>query len=370
MKKMLLRSALLMLGTLVFTACSDDDNNNSTPELVNVTEGVFVLNEGSYFSGIDGSLSYIDYATNQITNNVFANKNGRSLGGTPNDAIIYGSKMYIATTDENRVEVVDVQTTASLGYVTLTQPRKLVAEGGLVYVSSYAGTVSSIDTTSFSIVKTSEVIGANLEGITALNGFLYVCNGWNADYTYNTNVVKLNLSDLTKVKDITVVSNPARILTDGANVYVQSVGNYADIAPAIQKIDAADQVKTLCNEGLYLSYYNGKIYYVATAYDENWNTIGSYKVYDLATQETTTFTEGTDIFSPCAIAVDPNTGVVYISSYNPSAYGGADYAGAGYIVAYNNDGTKWAQYNAGVAPTTYVFNTASYPQSGKEQIVK
>jgi len=365
MKKLISRAALLLMGALAFTACSDDDNKNTTSELVNVTEGVFVLNEGSYFSGIDGSLSYINYATNQITNGIFASKNGRSLGGTPNDAIIYGSKMYIATTDEGRVEVIDVKTQASLGYATLTQPRKLVADGGFVYVSSYAGTVSRIDTTSFQIVKTSEVIGANLEGITALNGYLYVCNGWNPDYTYNNNVVKLDASTLAKVKDITVVTNPARILTDGTDIYVQSIGNYADVSAAIQKIDAADVVTTLCNEGLYLSYYKGKIYYVATSYDENWNTIAAYKVYDLATGATTTFVEGSEVFSPCALAVDPYTGLVYVSSYSQGAYGSADYAGAGYIVVYNNDGTFWKQYDAGVAPTTYVFNTASYVKTGE-----
>ena len=357
MKKILFCAALLM-GTLVFTACSDDDNNGA-PEMVTVTNGLFILNEGSYYSHIDGSLSYLDYSTQELTNGVFAAKNGRSLGGTPNDAIIYGTKMYIASTDEGRVEVIDATTLESLDYTPLTQPRKLVGEGGYVYVTSYEGTVSRIDTTTYEIVETSEVIGANLEGITALNGFLYVCNAWNNDYTYNTNVVKLDAATLDKVSDITVVTNPTRILNDGTNVYVQSTGDYGEVVPTIQKIDANDEVTTHCN-GLYMALYNGKLYHVPTTTDANYVTLGSYEIYDLATGENTTFTEGDEIFSPAGIAVDPNTGIVYISSFRESVYGGVDYSGASYVVAYNSDGTMLQQYEAGVNPSTFVFQTSSH----------
>lgn len=359
MKKNIYLSTLLMLGMTLFTACSEDDDTPPPADPVTVTEGVFILNEGAYFYGVSGSLSYLDYESQTLSNGVFAAKNGRALGATPNDAIIYGSKMYIATTDENRLEVVNATTLESLGFVTMTSPRKLAAAGGKVFVTSYMGTVCGIDTTRLEIVAESEKIGGNLEGIVVRGQYLYVCNAWNSDYTYNNNVVKLQISDLAKVKDITVTCNPVRITTDGADIYVQSTGNYADVLPSIQRLDAADQITPLC-QGTYMSYASHKIYYISMTYDENWNTITRYGVYDLLKGEDAEFIAGEEILSPCAIAADPNSGIVYVSSYGQGAMGGIDYSGAGYIVAYSSDGTMLKKYDAGVAPSVFVFQTSSY----------
>ena len=43
----------------------------------------------------------------QQANNVFFDINKRSLGSTPQDAIVYGSKMYIAIYGSNIIEIVD-----------------------------------------------------------------------------------------------------------------------------------------------------------------------------------------------------------------------------------------------------------------------
>lgn len=360
MKNIIYRCALILMGAFAFTACSDDDVTNPvTPEVFNSTDGVFILCEGSYFSGVAGSLSYLDYTTMDMSDGIFLSKNGRELGGTPNDIFIYGSKMYIATTDENRVEVVDVNTVQSLGYAELTQPRKLTACDGYVYVTSYEGIVSRIDTTSLTIVAKSEKIGGNLEGIATRNGYLYVCNAWNADYTYNTNVVKLNASDLSKVKDIEVRTNPAKIIADGTNIYLQSNGNYGDSKSALQKIDADDNVTVLTEGVTYMAYYDNKIYYIDSAYDENWKATYYYGIYDLLTGEKTALPVGDEVFSPCAIAVDPNSGVVYISSYVADGYGFAGYTEPGYVVVYHSDGAHTA-FTTGVAPTSFAFKTSTH----------
>ena len=217
MKKYVLNFLWLFIALSVITSCSDDDNKGRR-EPVTVTDGVFILNQGNFYSKIDGSLDYLNYSTNIITRDAFKRMNGRSLGGTPNDAIIVGGKMYVAVADENRVEILDVKTLKAATPVRIKSPRALVADNRFVYVTSYAGTVSKIDASTGKIVATSVKIGANLEGITILNGRLYVCNAYNPDYTYNTNVVKLSASDLSKQTDITVAANPNRILNDGTNV--------------------------------------------------------------------------------------------------------------------------------------------------------
>lgn len=361
MKKIFSRCALILMGALAFASCSDDDTNDDPvcpPSTTIATDGVFILHEGSYFMGVAGSLSYLDYTTWDVSNGLFLSKNGRELGGTPNDILIYGSKMYIVTTDENRVEVVDANTVTSLGYVEMTQPRKLAACEGYVYATSYEGIVSRIDTTSLSVVAQSEKIGGNLEGITTLNGYLYVCNAWNADYTYNTNVVKLNASDLTKVKDIEVRSNPTRIINDGTHIYLQSTGNYYDIPSALQRIDVDDNVAVLTENVTYMAYYDNKIYCVY----QNYGDKDIYKVYNLLSGEEEDLPVNADneLFSACAIAVDPNTGILYVSSYVEGGYGYPSYTDPSYIVAYNMPDGTYTKFFTGVGPTSFAFKTSAH----------
>ena len=355
MNKFIFRSTLAIFSALSFAlvSCDDDDNKLIIDPVEKFALGAYILNEGSFFSGVNGSLSRIDYGDNTFTDSLFVRANGRTLGGTPNDAVINGTKMYIAVSAENRIEVVNAETLKSLGFIEQHQPRKLAVYSGKVYASSYEGTVISIDTTSLKKVGTSEVVGSCLEGITAMNGSLYVCNAYNSDYTYNTNVVELNASTLAKVKDFTVALNPTRIANDGTNIYVQSTGNYYDVPASIQSIDVKNgSVKELCS-GTYMTILNNKIYSINSVYGQP----AEYNVYDIATGEISKFIDGSDIYSPCAIAADPTLNIIYISSYNEGAFGSADYASKGYIVSYTEEGTKIYKYNAGVGPTTYVFLT-------------
>lgn len=359
MKKNIFRCALLLMGAFAFASCSDEGDDVTTPELFNATDGVYILCEGSYFSNVAGSLSYLDYATDDVTNGVFASVNGKVLGGTPNDLIIYGSKMYIATTDDNRIWVADANTIQSLGFIEMPQPRKLTSFDGDVYVTSYEGVVSRIDTTSLTVTAQSDRIVGNLEGIAALDGFLYVCTAWNSDYTYNNSVVKLRASDLSKVADIKVRTNPTRILSDGASIYVQSNGNYSDIPSALQRIDADDKVTTLTDGATYMALYNNKIYYIDSAYDANWNVTYSYSAYDLLTGEVSALPVGEEVFSPCGIAIDPCSGIIYISSNSEGEYGMASYTEPGYVVAYSTDGS-FKTYRTGVAPSSFAFKTSAH----------
>ena len=361
MKKQFKTCVCLLAGALLFAACSDDDEKNVREE-VTVADGVFILNEGSYFSKIDGSLDYLDYSTGTVSRNVFKNKNGRSLGGTPNNAVVCGSKMYITTADENRVEVVDARSMKAYSPINIVTPREVCTDGAAVYVTSYDGTVSKIDTTALKVVAQSAAIGDALEGITTMGGYLYVCNAWKNlggySYEYHTNVVKLQASDLSKVKDITVAANPNQILNDGTNIYLACWGNYADVQATVQRIDANDQVTTLTNGRMIaLDKANDFLYIINTTYDENWAEKNNYNVYDLKTGKERNFTQGAEVFSPAAIGVDPTTGDVFITSYNESEdyKGSASYTTDGFVVRYSTTGTFLNKYTCGVGPGTLVF---------------
>ncbi len=366
MKKYMKLLACLLAGTFVLTAC-DDDNEEPKTEYheVAVADGLFILNEGSYYSQVNGSLDYLDYATNSIQRNVFQAANGRALGGTPNNAVVCGSKMYIATQEENRVEVVDVKTLKALTPVSVTAPRELCTDGEAVYVSSYTGEVSRIDTLALRVTLKSPVVGGNLEGIACRQGYVYVCNAWNSDYTYNTNLVKLNAQTLQKVADINVVANPNQLIAFEDNLYLASWGNYSDVPATIQCIDKDDRVTTLAH-ATYMALRLGKLYLIGSSYDEQWNEVNTYTVVDLYNNKENKFIDGTEVVSPCAIGCDPITGDVFISSRKkyPNADGvpTVSYSQDGYLVRYKANGTYVATYDCGVNPGTLLFVSHSEQQ--------
>lgn len=74
---------LCALCAFALTACSDDDDNNGPkPERIETSEGVFVINQGS-FRVLPGSVSYIDYKTSSIEEDAYKNVNGFIVGDTP-----------------------------------------------------------------------------------------------------------------------------------------------------------------------------------------------------------------------------------------------------------------------------------------------
>ena len=356
-------SIVSIVSMVSITSCEKDDRNDSEPTVYQrASDGMFVINEGNYYNGISGSLSFLDFATDSMQNKIFQAVNGRALGNTPNSGVVAQGKLYITG---ERIEVVDADTAIGKSVAvieTISQPRALAASDDekYVFVSSYTGKVSKIDTSTDKVTKESEVVGSCLEGICYRDGYVYVCNafspGSNYNYTYHTNIVKLRASDLSKVCDITVACNPTAILCHHDGVFVQSTGNYADVGSMIQKIDAGDNVTNLC-PGMYFAAYDDKLYVISTTYDADWNSVTSYNTYDITTGETLPLGEniGEAVAYPYNIAVNPKNGDIYISSLCLSEYGYGDYSSPGYVVRFDSASRKLAQYTVGVNPKSFCF---------------
>ena len=364
MKKYLLSIAVLMAATISFTSCDDDNKEEFTPcppPVTIVQNGVYVINEGSYYSQINGTLDFLGYDvandTYSMTRNIFEEVNGRSLGGTPNDALIVGdSVLCIAVADENRVEFVNTTTKKAYAAVTISQPRELAYERGSnnLYVSSWTGKVYKIDMTTRTIAGESAVVGANLEGIAVAGNKLYVCNSCNPDYTYNKNVVELNANSLAKNQDIEVVDNPVDVINAGDAIFILSMGNYVDKPATVQMLKDG-QISTICNATM-MAYdaYNHLLYMINAPYGGDVD----YKVYNINNGQTTTFLTNPDIFSPYSIAVNPINGDVFITSLtkNPDT-GYANYTADCKLYRYSSAGTLLGTYDCGVNPGTIVCDS-------------
>lgn len=367
MKKYLFFIAVSMMAASVFTSCSDDENLEPTQEFSQFTEGVFVVNSGNSGNQISGSLTYIGH-DGRVGQNIFATANGRSLGQTPNDAIIHGDKLYIVVTGENTVEVVNKTTLKSIKQINTTElmggdkgknPRRLSALGRYVCVSTFDGYVAAIDTVDFSAANIYKV-GSYPEGMAVNGENLYVAN---SDYglCINPSISKINLTNgsVNEIKN-ELINNPTSLAALGSGLYILDYGSYDtswnQVGAGVYRLTNGAITKITDATMMAVDNIHNLIYTINAPYT-NPTTPITYNVYDITTSENKTFITGDDIDSPAAITVDPLTGDVYIASYkiNPDT-GFADYSGTGYVNKYDSEGNLIARYETGVGPTAFAFN--------------
>lgn len=366
-------SSALLLGAALLAACSSDETTPvKEPITQDVTDGFFILGSGNARNNIDGNLSYIDLASDQVTHDVFSTVNGKSVGKTANYITAYGSKLYIVVDAEATIWVCDqtslavlhqIRTTDLLGATEGLSPRAAVGVNGMLYFTCYGastlgqkGIVASIDTLSFAKQDTFAV-GSYPDGLTLAHGCLYVAN---SDYGQglNPSISKIDLStkQVTEIKD-DLITNPMHMLTIGDDAYVLDYGTYDEnwnqTGAGVRKITPQDAVSfvvpgtSMCSDGT-------KIYTVNAPFGAAETT---YPIFDTTTGATTEWhPEG--IFSPALIAANPINGDLYIVSYqeNPDTHY-PDYSLPSYTIHYDHNGEYAHRYdNTATGPISIAFN--------------
>ena len=387
MKKYLLSFAVMAMGATLLTGCLGDDSKGSdTPAEIPVTKGVFIINNGSVNNSIDGSLTYINYATMtpSAQQNVYKTVNGESLGGTPNDVFVYGQKVYIVGSDENTIFVLDarnfkelqkVSTTALLGDAEGRTPRSIAAFDGKVYFTTYGdgdkGYVAAIDTTSFTLQKQYQV-GSHPEGLAfgiddMNNVSLYVANSdWGMG---NGSISKIDItSGSITNSEYDKVKNPMEIAVAGDVLYVLDYGYYD--SDYTHQHDAGVYMISGNSVSLVVPNATGMAavgFYIYTFNDPFGGTEGpSYSVYNIRSNFTAKLNLSGDsdhpIISPAAIAVDPNTGNIFIASRQKDPDTGfPSYGMPGFVNVYQghdlntNPGQFIESFQTGVEPHKIEF---------------
>jgi len=244
----------IVLGAAIalplFTGCSQDDDPMEEP--VVPAEYIYVLNSGNWGSN-NATLTMYDVESGTVTKDIFEAQNGRGLGDLGQDIIIYGSKMYIAMSEEFTIEVTDLEAKSIKQIKTEGNPRYFAVHAGKVYVSYLNGYVARIDTNNLT-VEAKVQVGRNPEQMTVVNGKIYVANSGGFDFAteegYDKTVSVIDVASFTEVKKIEVVINPTEIESDDSgNIYVISKGNYWDIPNTLQKLNSATDAVSVM-EGL------------------------------------------------------------------------------------------------------------------------
>lgn len=378
MKKYLLGLAVLLMGTAVMTSCDPSEDYPET-YLQEYSTGAYVVNSGNMYSNIESSLTAIDYASSTATQNVFKTANGRSLGNTANDGIVYGNKIYLAVDQSNTIEVIDkktkqsikqIKTTDLLGNAEGAEPRHISADGGKVYFTTYGGYVAAVDTTSFALQKKWKV-GSYPEGLVIAHGNIYVANSNYGKGGGNISCINLS-NDKVETKNIEGVNNPTSIYYASNVLYVLD-NQYYDASynaygeNALRAVSFAEGKSQKVADGNYAACVTPgattrtdveKVRPYFFVLNAPYGGTPSVSVLAAGSTQAQTMTLSEMPVSPCGIFVDPLNGHIFVLSYRLGDKGYPDYSGNGYVVEYDRAGQKQHEYETGVGSCAMFFDSA------------
>lgn len=379
MKKYLLGLAVLLMGTAVMTSCDPAEDYPETYLQVYST-GAYVVNSGNMYSKIESSLTAIDYASSTATQNVFKTANGRTLGNTANDGIVYGNKIYLAVDQSNTIEVIDkktkrsikqIKTTDLLGNAEGVEPRHIIADGGKVYFTTYGGYVAAVDTINFALADKYKV-GDYPEGLAIGGSNLYVANSNYGKGGGNISCIDLS-SKKVETKNIEGVNNPTSIYYASNVLYVLDnpvYGPAPDYATtgenALRAVSFAEGKSQKVADGNYAVCVTPgtttrtpqlvrSYFFVLNA---PYGGTPSVSVLAAGSTQPQALTLSEMPVSPCGIFADPLNGHIFVLSYKMGDKGTPDYNGNGYVVEYDRAGQKQHEYETGVGSCAMFFDSA------------
>ena len=320
-------SILCAAITLVAVSCSDKEPLPSdlagTGDLDPAIAGLYILNSGKEGRN-NASVAYWEASSKVLSADVFTDANGKKLGDTGNDMIIYGKKMYIAVTGSSMVFVTDlrgkvIKEIAVEGESANLSPRHLAAGGGKVYVSYMEGYLGEIDTVSFNVKKVK--VGPMPEGVAYANRKVYVANsdGYNYEDGYGKTVSVVDASTFTVSKTLDVALNPQTFHVASDNkVYLIALGDYADVPAKLQKIntttDTVTDIPDIEPTNMAIG-KNGTAYIISNEYGENWEALSRYYIFDTAKDKVTgELISSAQIPNGYSIFTDNVAGYIYIGT--------------------------------------------------------
>lgn len=344
-------SGIILL--LVIFSCKKE--KTSTTKVNALSNGALVLCEG-LFQQNNATLSWIDFSTDEVTNDFFTQQNGRQLGDTGNDLEVYGNKIYVVITTSSTLEIIDKSNGKSIKQIDMKangvgkQPRSITFYKGKAFVSCFDGYVDVIDTTSLETEQRIKV-GLNPDALLVNGNHLLVSNsgGLNSPQMDSTLSV-IDLNSLVELKQVVVGKNPGKIvISKEGNIYVITRGNYGSIPSRMKKLNP-------------VTYAVEQSFNIDVSSIENFNNqfIVSYFNYSNNQVQISLFDTQLDSIVHENFISSSNFSTYYGLTYNEKqdkiyCFDAMSYTNTGYVKVFNKQGQYLKSYHLALNPSKIVF---------------
>ncbi len=349
---MLNKSKLVLFVAILafsFWGCEKDDSSSPEPLQLKFGNGVLVINDGRWGQN-NATVTFLSYTNDSLYDNLFERVNNRPLGDVANSFVRKDDKGYIVVSNSHKIEVVNLNTFASVAKIDLPDynPRHMVIVGDYGYVTSLdKDKVVKVNLKSYAIEK-EIAVGSKPEGIVKTGDYLYVAN---SGYGMGNTLSVIDIKTDAVVKTLTIAQNP-QFLAVGSdnNVYVVCTGSYSDPSKnsGLWKISSSNNTVV---DSIIIRNYPVKICNYKTNQFLVTNGEGVIKV-DISNKQTSTLIPMNLVSTASypmvySIAYDNVKDVIYAA--NPK-----DFKQNGEIIKFDAQGNKLDAFNCGVNPGTIV----------------
>ncbi len=346
---------ILILLSILFNACSDEFGEiNTGGSQYAEGNGVFIINEGNFGSG-NGSLSFLDFDSLKILNDIFYSANNRPLGDVPFSMNFFEDEIWLVVNNSAKIEVIAGNDLSSKAIISgFTSPRFLLQiDNEQAYLSDfYSPEIAMIN------LKTRQTvgkipIGRSSEQLVLAGGKVFAAFWSNFGFPgIENNMLMVIDPETNSLSDsVFVGKEPNSMVVDAAGkLWVLCSGGFlAEENPTLRRInphsleteivltfsDIQTSPSSLCINGTgdTLFYLNQGVYRMPTSGN--------------ALPESPFIGQNGRLFY--TLGVDPRTSDILVSD-------AIDYQQRGMVFHYTSKGELKGTYNAGIIPGRFVFN--------------
>ena len=354
-----MKNLLFLLSIFVFILISCDDDNN---ELIkNISNGMLISNEGLFNNG-DGSISYFNIDSSLMMNDIFIKTNERSLGDVVQSVSIANKRAYIVVNNSQKVEVIDLKDFKSIATLTgLSYPKYFIQVSDLYgYISNgnFEGKVFVVNLENVEITDSINV-GYGPEVMAKSGDYVYVANsgGWSFDSTISV----INISANSVIKTIEVADIPVDIVIDfNGDIWVLCKGKVVydfatfdvieETASKLIQVSASDY--SIINEitiGQTGDFYNPS----KLAISKDKKVLYYTEIDGLYSINCENPNSSPILICPKSLTgleIDPENGIIY-------GFTSPSYTISGFMYRYKNDGGLIDSFAVGIGPNGAAFFT-------------
>lgn len=345
----------LPLICLLFVACSSSDETPN-PSPSPISNAFYVINQGSYYDGIDGSMSAVNTETGTVVEDAFMAQNGVSIGGTPQTAANDAGTIYVPAFESGVVWALDAKNLSITGSVSTSSPQAVAATPDYLFVANNDGHLSVFNRENLELVE-KIAVGPNPASLAIVGGELFVSisDGYNyPTYDNGLRLARISTTDFSRGADIPVGLNPGQLLaTDAGELVVVCNGNYSDIPSMVYRVNPVTGESTYICDGSFIAVKGNNLLVINSITDwGTYQTVTTYNLYDVNTGALVceNYLKGALPTSPINVQYDANNDI-YVCA-DPSAM---EYNLPGFVYRYNADGTYCMTYQVGVHPYSIIF---------------